>query len=106
MVPAVIETLKTLYGRPEVIIHIILQKVRAEPAPNADKLETFNPSLLQELVEKLPAQNKLTWAYHATTIQEATLSTFGSWLYDKQQQLKMVITVGIGINSPSHQTNT
>lgn len=31
MVSEVIKTLKVLFGRPEVIIHVMLQKIRSEP---------------------------------------------------------------------------
>ncbi|XP_065091420.1 uncharacterized protein LOC135712358 [Ochlerotatus camptorhynchus] len=73
-VPQVMETLRTLYGRPELVVNILLTKVRSTPAPRADKLESIisfglvvqnlcghlcslgmenhlsNPTLLQELV--------------------------------------------------------
>lgn len=78
-VPHVLATLETLYGRPELLILALLQKIRGVPAPKQEKLETLigfgipvhnlgdhleagrheahlnNPMLLFELVEKLPA---------------------------------------------------
>lgn len=77
-VQRVIATLKMLFGRPELIIHTLLQRIHSTPAPKAEKLESIvdfalavqnlcavveasglathlnNPVLLQELVEKLP----------------------------------------------------
>lgn len=34
-------TLKMLFGRPELIIHSMLQKIMAEPPPKAERLETI-----------------------------------------------------------------
>lgn len=41
MVPDVLSTLKMLYGRPELIIHTVLQQIRSEPSPKVDRLETL-----------------------------------------------------------------
>lgn len=103
-VPSVIETLRILFGRPELILHDILEKIRTEAAPKAERLETLiqyslsvqnlvgvmeaanllahlrNPSLQQELVNRLPAAIKLQWAMYALTIPETCLSTFSTWL--------------------------
>lgn len=104
-VPGVIETLRLLFGRPELILHDILEKVRGESAPRADKLESliqyslvvqnmvcvmeaanltlhlYNLLLLQELVNKLPAAIKLQWAMYGQTIPSACLSKFSMWLH-------------------------
>lgn len=40
-VPHVIATLETLYGRPELIIHTLLQKIRNVLSPKQDRLETL-----------------------------------------------------------------
>lgn len=85
-VPQVIEALRMRYGRPELLINALLEKVRTIPAPKPDRLEGLieygmavqalcdhieaanehahlsNPMLLQELVGKLPADQKLMWA--------------------------------------------
>lgn len=90
-VPAVIETLRLLFGRPELVIQTLIQKLRKEPAPQVDKLETLiafamsvqilcgvmeasglmshlcNPTLLQ-LIENLSAQIKLRWAVFRQTV--------------------------------------
>lgn len=86
MVPEVIESLRMLFGRPEIIINSLLIKIRNEPAPKEDRLDTLinyalavqnlsssitasglvahqnNLMLLQELLDKLPAQIRLNWA--------------------------------------------
>ncbi|XP_062704002.1 uncharacterized protein LOC134286407 [Aedes albopictus] len=103
-VPQVISTLQTLFGRPEHIIHNMISKVREIPAPRADRLETLvnfglavqnlcghlkaigleqhlsNPMLLQELVDKLPANVKLSWALHQEQIPAVNLSEFGEYM--------------------------
>lgn len=82
----------------------MLQKIRNEPAPKADKLDTlvnfslavqnlcgimeasglmmhiWNPSLLQELTEKLPAQLRLNWAVYMQAVPAPNLSTFSQWM--------------------------
>ncbi|XP_058827380.1 uncharacterized protein LOC131687320 [Topomyia yanbarensis] len=104
-VNGVIDTLKMLFGRPEIIVQSLIGKVQALPTPRADKLNTLvdfgiavsnltatleacqlneylcNISLLQELVEKLPPMVKLNWATHRRCIKNVNLSEFSSWLY-------------------------
>ncbi|XP_055645110.1 uncharacterized protein LOC129780638 [Toxorhynchites rutilus septentrionalis] len=103
-IPQVISTLQTLFGRPEHIIHNMISKVRAIPAPRADRLESLvsfglavqnlcghlkairlekhlsNPMLLQELVDKLPANVKLSWALHQEQVPMIDLSVFGEYM--------------------------
>ena len=43
-----------------------------------------NPLLLQELIEKLPAQSKLNWAKYANE-QNANIRTFSKWLFNIAQ---------------------
>ncbi|XP_055591192.1 uncharacterized protein LOC129743240 [Uranotaenia lowii] len=100
----VIRTLKTLYGRPEVIVHSLVCKIREMPSPKTEKLGTLidfgvavqnmcativasglnehlcNVALLQELVERLPSTVKLDWAKHRSTLQAVTLDDFSKWL--------------------------
>lgn len=100
----VIATLRTLFGRPEVVIHSLITKIREMPSPKTEKLSTLidfgvsvqnmcatiqacglddymcNVALLQELVDRLPATVKLNWAIHQQAIRRATLSDFGEWL--------------------------
>lgn len=110
-VPGIIGTLKMLYGNPEVIIHNIIAKIHAAPAPKAEKLDTviefaltvqnlratieacelleysYNVALLTELVDKLPPPLKLDWAKHRRTLSTVHLSTFADWLYDLAETL-------------------
>lgn len=106
-VPQVIETLRMLFGRPELIIHTLLIKIRSEPAPKLDKLDTVinfalsvqnlcatieasglldhlcNPTLMQELTDKLPPQIKINWAMYKQTVKNPiNLSTLGNWLFE------------------------
>ncbi|XP_055636734.1 uncharacterized protein LOC129775721 [Toxorhynchites rutilus septentrionalis] len=103
-VPMVIATLRTLYGRPELLIHTLLRKVKEVAAPKSEKLETLiafgmavqnltdhliacnheahlnNPTLLFELVEKLPANHKLEWALYKRQFQRVDLQTFAVYM--------------------------
>ncbi|XP_062703997.1 uncharacterized protein LOC115255979 [Aedes albopictus] len=103
-VPHVIATLETLYGKPEHLIFMLLKKVREVPAPRPDKLETLigfgmavqnlcdhvemgqqvahlnNPTLLYELVDKLPANLKLDWAMFKQQAPITNLRTFAQFM--------------------------
>ncbi|XP_062538796.1 uncharacterized protein LOC134207091 [Armigeres subalbatus] len=103
-VPLIIDTLKTLYGRPEQIIKSLLSKLRATPTPKPEHLESLigfglacknlcshlqaagfhdhlsNPLLLQELVSKLPATLKLNWSLFKRQHVNADLTTFGNYM--------------------------
>ncbi|XP_062701770.1 uncharacterized protein LOC134285266 [Aedes albopictus] len=103
-VPQVLKTLHTLYGRPELLIRTLIEKVHRTPAPRHDRLETViefglvvqnlvdhlkaakqyahlsNPVLMQELVEKLPGSLKMDWAIYKSKQPYATLATFGDFM--------------------------
>lgn len=103
-VPDVIANLKLLFGRPELIIHTMLKKIRNEPPPKNEKLESLisfamsvqnmcaimqssdlqahlsSPILIQELVDKLPASLKLDWAFYKARFANVTLATLSEWL--------------------------
>ncbi|XP_055585318.1 uncharacterized protein LOC129738158 [Uranotaenia lowii] len=103
-IPQVIEILRMRYGRPEVLINVLLQKVRAIPPPRSDRLESLiefgtavqelvdnidaanepahlvNPALLQELVMKLPTDQRMMWAGFRRSIAAVDLRTFGSYM--------------------------
>lgn len=96
-VPHVIKTLQMRFGRPELIIRSLLDRVRHVPAPKPERLDTLidfglavenlvvhlqaakqenhltNPVLLQELVMKLPAQLRLDWARYKLIHQDPYL---------------------------------
>ncbi|XP_065092537.1 uncharacterized protein LOC135713357 [Ochlerotatus camptorhynchus] len=102
----VLATLKMLFGRPEIIVHSLIQKIQLLPAPKAEKLGTLvdfaiavrnmvatvqncdleehlcNISLLQSLVDRLPPMIRLNWATHRQNLYRVTLSQFSDWLYN------------------------
>ncbi|XP_039447331.1 uncharacterized protein LOC120426603 [Culex pipiens pallens] len=105
-VPAAIETLRMLYGRPEQLLNTLLIKVRKADSPRSDRLESFiyfgvvvqqlvdhleathmndhlvNPLLIRELVEKLPAGSKLEWIRFKKLKKHVSLRTFADFLSD------------------------
>ncbi|XP_055641601.1 uncharacterized protein LOC129778611 [Toxorhynchites rutilus septentrionalis] len=104
VVPQVIETLRMRYGRPELLINALLERVRNIPPLKHDKLEGLieyglsvqafcdhivaanehahlsNPMLLQELVGKLPADQKLMWAGYKRSLGVVDLKTFSDYM--------------------------
>lgn len=103
-VPVILETLRKLYGRPELIINDLVAQIRAHPTPKSDKLDTIvsysvqvhnlcvtledpdledhrrNPSLVSELVTKLPTTLKIRWS--EADLDRNDVVAFGKWLYD------------------------
>ncbi|XP_055584778.1 uncharacterized protein LOC129737643 [Uranotaenia lowii] len=103
-VPLIIETLKQMYGRPEIMIFSLLRKVKDTPAPKPDKLETLitfgtvvgnlcdhleagqqeahlnNPTLLFELIAKLPTQMQMDWSMFKDQFVEVNLRTFARFM--------------------------
>ncbi|XP_055543524.1 uncharacterized protein LOC129729067 [Wyeomyia smithii] len=103
-VPHIIETLRMRYGRPELLINAMLRDVRAMPILRSEKLEGLieyglavqglcdhiiaaneqahltNPTLLQELVGKLPENQKLMWAGFKRNVPNADLSAFCEYM--------------------------
>lgn len=100
-----LSTLKMLFGRPEIIVHTLIEKINRIPAPKADKLNTivdfalavrnmvatvkackleehlYNITLLQGLVERLPPMVKLNWATYRVQLPRVSLLEFSDWLY-------------------------
>lgn len=115
-IQGIINTLRILFGRPEVIVHSLVCRIRDMPSPKAEKLGTLidfgiavqnmcatikacglhehlcNVALLQELVERLPSTIKLNWAMHRQQLQGVTLSDFGDWL-EKLVEAACVVTM-------------
>ncbi|XP_053698909.1 uncharacterized protein LOC128745868 [Sabethes cyaneus] len=103
-VPQIIETLCILYGRPELLINALIDKVHSVPAPKAEKLESLidfgmavqtlcdhleaanqqahlsNPSLMIELVDKLPVHIKMEWVKFMEGKEEVNLKVFGEFM--------------------------
>ncbi|XP_065081800.1 uncharacterized protein LOC135704263 [Ochlerotatus camptorhynchus] len=102
--PLVIQTLKMRYGRSELLIESLAERVRTAPSPKVDKLEMIiefgtmvqalcdhiiaahlydhlaNPTLLKDLVEKLPAEYRMRWAGHRRQQREVNLKTFSDFM--------------------------
>ncbi|XP_065093209.1 uncharacterized protein LOC135713919 [Ochlerotatus camptorhynchus] len=116
-VPQVIEALQMRYGRPELLINALLQKVRSIPAPRSDRLEGLihygtaiqalcdhieaanelshlsNPTLLQELVAKLPADQKMMWAgYRRCFAGIVDLRTFCAYMQQVVEDATSVLS--------------
>ncbi|XP_055614821.1 uncharacterized protein LOC129761139 [Toxorhynchites rutilus septentrionalis] len=113
-VEQVLSTLRMLFGRPEIIVHSLLQKISGIPAPKAERLATLvdfalavrnmvatvkayeleehlcNLTLLHNLVERLPPMIRLNWATHRQSLQLVTLSDFSDWLYKLAEAASMV----------------
>ncbi|XP_062716624.1 uncharacterized protein LOC134292014 [Aedes albopictus] len=103
-VPHVLDTLRMLYGRPELLIRSLLESIRRTPGPRHDRPESIlefglavqnfvdhlqaaqqrehlsNPMLMQELVEKLPGPMKMEWAAFKNQENPATILTFGKFM--------------------------
>ncbi|XP_062707485.1 uncharacterized protein LOC134288006 [Aedes albopictus] len=103
-VPHIMETLHMLYGRPELLISALLDKVRSTPPPKVEKFQTIidfgmsiqslcdhlevagqtahlsNPSLLAELVTKLPPHLQMEWGSYLQGFSEVNLKTFGLFM--------------------------
>ncbi|XP_062698761.1 uncharacterized protein LOC134284192 [Aedes albopictus] len=114
-VPDVMDTLRTLYGRPEVIINRLIRTVRETPNPKSERLDSLidfgmsvrnltqhlvaagqqahlaNPALLQELVEKLPANVKLQWAQHLSFRPDASLRNFSDFMSTIVESVSKVV---------------
>lgn len=105
-VPRVIAKLRQLYGRPEQLLRSYLEKVSKLESPKADKLASFipfaneveqlcehleaadlkrhliNPTLIADLVDKLPDGDKRAWVRFKRDKGEVTLRTFTDFLND------------------------
>ncbi|XP_075170482.1 uncharacterized protein LOC142242847 [Haematobia irritans] len=101
-----IETLRMLYGRPEVIHQSLQRNLRNEPVVRKERLDTLihfalavqnyrttlqamglddylnDPMLLQEMVEKLPADFKLDWGKYRITLSKVDIVSFDTWLFN------------------------
>lgn len=123
-VPHVIKTLQMRFGRPELIIRSLLERVRRVPAPKSERLDTLidfglavenlvvhlqaakqenhltNPVLLQELISKLPAQLRLDWARYKLLHQDNTLVAFGEFMNELIQAASEV-SFDLPVSSPA-----
>ncbi|XP_031337274.1 uncharacterized protein LOC116166463 [Photinus pyralis] len=102
----IIDMLRKRFGRPELIVFMLLDRIRNFPVVKEDKLDMFinfsdnvknvvgtmetlnqedhlrNPILLQELLNKLPTSQKLRWLEYISrkTVQQPKLIEFSAWL--------------------------
>ncbi|XP_039452558.1 uncharacterized protein LOC120431526 [Culex pipiens pallens] len=103
-VPQVLSTLFVLFGRPELIIHTLQNKLQGLPALLEDDLESLitfglavqglcdhieatgqlaylsNPSLLLDLVRKLPVEQRLNWVFYKRQFMQVNLITFAGYM--------------------------
>ncbi|XP_053686412.1 uncharacterized protein LOC128735954 [Sabethes cyaneus] len=101
----VLSTLEMLFGRPEIIVHSLLQKINALPSPREEHLGSLvdfalavrnmvatikvceleehlcNLTLLHDLTKRLPPMVRLNWATHRQSLRSVTVSDFSGWLY-------------------------
>nr|XP_041632286.1 uncharacterized protein LOC121502649 [Drosophila kikkawai] len=114
-VSAVMEQLRFRFGRPEQLIRSQLNSVREVPpiseqhlarivpfATRVSNLTAFlqsakaeqhlgNPTLMEELVAKLPTSKRVDWARHAASIEPFhTVAHFSTWL---QEYANIVCTI-------------
>uniref|UniRef100_A0A182RWV2 Uncharacterized protein n=1 Tax=Anopheles funestus TaxID=62324 RepID=A0A182RWV2_ANOFN len=102
----VVEILRTKYGRPDLIVDSLVEKVRRLPPVRSDRLETLatfgkmvrkmcatieasglhdydcNVTLLRELIAKLPAERSLEWARYKIKLSRETIKEFDKWIYE------------------------
>ncbi|XP_053953165.1 uncharacterized protein LOC128859969 [Anastrepha ludens] len=100
-----INTLRMLYGMPDIIHQTMQMKLRQEPAVRADKLETLiafslsvqnyratiqavgladylnDPVLLNDLVAKLPSDQRLNWGGYRMSLSRVDIAVFDDWLF-------------------------
>ncbi|XP_050072670.1 uncharacterized protein LOC126560760 [Anopheles maculipalpis] len=108
VVPQVIATLRSRYGRPTHLISALIEKVRRMAAPCMEKPYTIvafgeavqsmvdhmkaagreahltNPLLLQEIVDKLPMTEKYNWVRFVRHIDEPDLRMFAEYMAELQ----------------------
>lgn len=123
LVPEVIRTLRMRFGRPDLIIMTQINMVRAEPTLKPENIHGLinfalvirnlvatieasgliehrnNPTLLYEIIEKLPVQTKLDWAKYKYNAGEASLLTFSHWLYELAEAASCVVSLPLKIDS-------
>lgn len=115
--PIVLSTLRMLYGKPEAVINALYQKALETEPIRPGKLSSLikfalvvlnlcgtmvsnelthhlnNPTLLAQLVSKLPDNLKLEWGSIKRYNPNVNLSDLGNWLYDKAQDASEVTII-------------
>ncbi|XP_058816165.1 uncharacterized protein LOC131679452 [Topomyia yanbarensis] len=122
-VRGVMDTLRMLYGQPEVIVHSLIAKISSLPSIREDRLETlvdfavhvqnfcatvescglkeymYNITLLHQLVSKLPPTLKLSWAQHRRELLTVNLATFSAWIYSLAEAASSVTFPAISLDT-------
>ncbi|XP_055612596.1 uncharacterized protein LOC129759214 [Uranotaenia lowii] len=120
-VPIVIEKLNKIYGRPVLLINSLINRMRSVPPPREDDLDSIiffgtavqnlvdhikisdqrdhlkNPSLLQEIINKLPVQMQMQWGtfkfpWNPVDVDLETFNQFMTNLVD----IALDLTVKVG----------
>ncbi|XP_017467064.1 PREDICTED: uncharacterized protein LOC108359640 [Rhagoletis zephyria] len=115
-----INTLRMLYGRPDIIHQTMQSKLRQKPCVKADKLETLvafslavqnyrttmqavgladclkDPALLNDLVAKLPSDQRLNWGSYRMSLGRADIGTFDEWLFGLARKFHQFVALRIG----------
>ncbi|XP_036342421.1 uncharacterized protein LOC118751716 [Rhagoletis pomonella] len=122
----VISTLEDRFGRPEQLVKSQIAKIQAvapivenrieQIVPFATKVQNLswflqsancdhhlsNPTLMDELLSKLPIQKRIDWARHALTIvPRPNICHFSDWL---QELSRLVASACVNTNSDSRQS--
>jgi len=125
MVPEVISTLKTLFGRPDQILDRLIEKAK-RISVSKDRLDSIidyalavrnicatmeacqldahlnNPMLVREMVDKLPNQYKMNWALHPKDGSIANVKAFSDWLYKIAEAASTVVSTSYSRTSNVH----
>ncbi|XP_036332247.1 uncharacterized protein LOC118743590 [Rhagoletis pomonella] len=113
-----IETLRMLYGRPDVIHHTLQRKLRQHPIVKMEKMDTLinfalavqnyratmqaiglsdylnDPMLINKLLTKLPCDLKLDWGRFRMTRLRVDLMVFDEWLFSLATCASQVTPLG------------
>ncbi|XP_055589164.1 uncharacterized protein LOC129741453 [Uranotaenia lowii] len=126
-VPQVLDILKRHFGRPEILLHSLMNKLRKTASPKEDNLQSiiafelevrscvdhmimanlseylFNPMLLQELVNKLPPQMQMHWSRYKRQFPSINLEVFSQFTTEEGNTAADVVVLVAG-KRPSKQT--
>lgn len=129
-VPQIIDTLRMVFGRPEYIVDDQINTIRRTPAPKSDRLETVvvyaiavknmcatleqsgmvdhlkNPTLLRELIEKLPSTMKLDWVNYSRNMGNATIKDFAEWLHRVSLDICTVTRININAEEKNERSRS
>lgn len=113
-VPHIIETLRTFFGRADIVVNQLIEKLRLEKDPSIYEFNTFtnyalkienlvaqmqmnslseylwDMRLLSELVERLPPQWQLEWARYYSNAPVANLEVFGHWINNEAVNISRI----------------